>query len=56
MEQSFLPFVLYYTDFSAGYKYPHQTEIKIASSEDTLREMLVNGIEENIKKGWEKVG
>ncbi len=56
LEQSFPSFVLYYTDFSAGRKDPLQTEIKIASSEDTLREMLANGIEENIKKGWEKVG
>ena len=56
MEQSFPPFVLYYTDFGAGRKDPLQTEIKIASSEDTLREMLATSIEEHIKKGWEKVG
>jgi ATP-dependent DNA ligase len=56
MAQSFPPFVLYYTDFSAGRKEPLQTEIKIASSDGTLREMLATAIEENIKKGWEKVG
>jgi hypothetical protein len=50
-----LTFVLYYTDFSARLKDLPQTEIKIASTKDKLREMLANGIEENIKKGWEKV-
>ena len=55
-EQSFPPYVLYYTDFSAGRKDPLQTEIKIASSEEKLRELLDKGIEENVKKGWERVG
>lgn len=55
IDQSFAPYVLYYTDFSAGRKEPLQTDIKIASDESKLKELLDKGIEDNVKKGWEKV-
>lgn len=48
-------YVLYFTDFSAGRKEPLQSEIYIAPSEDELRAKLVVLIEENVKKGWNKV-
>jgi ATP-dependent DNA ligase len=55
MEQGFPPYLLYLTDFSAGRKEPLQTDIKIASSEEQLKELHLKAIEENVKKGWDKV-
>ncbi len=54
LAQNYPPYILYYTDFSAGRKEPLQTDINVAASEEKLRELLEKGKEENIKKGWEK--
>jgi ATP-dependent DNA ligase len=50
------PFLIYFTDFSAGRKEPLQTELYVARSDDSARAKLNALLEENIKKGWEKVG
>jgi hypothetical protein len=50
------PFLIYFTDFSAGRKEPLQTELYVARSEDSAHNRLNALLEENIKKGWEKVG
>lgn len=55
LDHGFSPYVLFYTDFSAGRKDPLQTDVRLASNEAKLRALLALGIEENIKKGWEKV-
>ncbi len=55
-DQGFPPYLLYYTDFSAGRKDPLQTDIKIASSEEQVLEFFLKSIEENVKKGWDKIG
>jgi hypothetical protein len=48
-------YVLFFTDFSAGRKEPLQSEIHVAPSEDELKSQLAAMIEENVKKGWNKV-
>jgi hypothetical protein len=55
LKHSFTPYILFYTDFSAGRKEPLQTDLRLASDEVKLKEFLAKGIEENIKKGWQKV-
>lgn len=55
LQNSYAPFVLFYTDFSAGRKEPLQTEIKIASDELVLQKLFEQSKEENIKKGWVKL-
>lgn len=55
LENNFTPYYFYYTDFSAGRKEPLQTEIKLCSTEEKLKEIFIAYIEENVKKGWEKV-
>ncbi len=55
IEQGFPPYILYLTDFSAGRKDPLQTELKIASNEEQLKLLLAKAIEENVKKGWDKI-
>ncbi|HMS67908.1 MAG: hypothetical protein WAT92_18655 [Saprospiraceae bacterium] len=56
LKDNYPPFLLYFTDFSAGRKDPLQTDIKIASSEEKLKLILESEIEKNVKKGWEKWG
>lgn len=48
------PFVVFFTDFSAGRKDPLQTELFVATSEDNAKSKMQELVEENIKKGWEK--
>jgi hypothetical protein len=55
LDQSFAPYILFYTDFSAGRKEPLQTDIKIAADQISLNNLLQKAIEDNVKKGWEKV-
>jgi ATP-dependent DNA ligase len=55
IDQKFSPYVLYQTDFSAGRKEPLQTEINIAATEEILELLLLQAIEEKVKKGWEKL-
>jgi hypothetical protein len=55
-EQGFPSYYLYMTDFSAGRKEPLQTDIKIAGTERQLNDFLAKAIEENVKKGWDKIG
>jgi len=49
------PYLVYFTDFSAGRKEPLQTELYLAKSEEAARKRVADLIEENIKKGWEKL-
>ncbi len=49
------PYVVYFTDFSAGRKDPLQTELYLASSEKNAKSKMQELVDENIKKGWEKV-
>ncbi|MFO0746395.1 MAG: hypothetical protein U1F43_12075 [Myxococcota bacterium] len=46
------PFVVCFTDFSPGRKDPLQRELRVASSEERLREHIAAWEAENIKKGW----
>ena len=48
------PYLVYYTDFSAGRKDPLQTELYVTTSDKAARSKMQELVEENIKKGWEK--
>lgn len=50
------PFVVYFTDFSAGRKDPLKVDLR--PSEDRARADAIADawLEENVKKGWERVG
>jgi hypothetical protein len=49
------PFVVLYTDFSAGRKTPLEQEIFLCASRKGMEKKMAELVEENIKKGWEKV-
>lgn len=49
------PYLIYFTDFSAGRKDPLQTELYLATSEKNAKSKMQELVDENIKKGWEKV-
>ena len=49
------PFVVLYTDFSAGRKTPLEQDIFLCASSKDMEKKMAELVEENIKKGWEKV-
>jgi len=51
----FPAYVLFYSDFSAGRKEPLEADIYMSPTEDDMKEKIDALIDENIKKGWNKV-
>jgi len=51
----FPAFVYHYTDYSPGRKDPLKKEIKISENLKQIEEVLKAELEDNVKKGWEKV-
>ena len=49
------PFVVHWTDYSPGRGSPLDREVKLAPDEKTVMKIADAMVEENIKKGWEKV-
>ncbi|MCA9514653.1 MAG: ATP-dependent DNA ligase [Myxococcales bacterium] len=47
------PFIVHFTDYSAGRKDALQTSLRVASTESRARELAAGWIEENVKRGWE---
>lgn len=56
VDARFLPYVVCFTDFSPGRKDPLQRELRVASSEEKLRDHIAAWETENVKKGWNRVG
>lgn len=52
-DPQFAPFIVHFTDYSAGRKDPLQTSLRVASSEERARAIAAAWIEENVKRGWE---
>lgn len=48
-------YVMHYTNFSSDRKEPLQRDIRVSNSKDQIFEIVKQFMEENIKKGWEKV-
>jgi ATP-dependent DNA ligase len=48
-------FVFCYTNYSSDRKDPLNRDVKISNSEEQIKKIFDSYIEENIKKGWEKV-
>ena len=51
----YAPFMLVYSDFSAGRKTPLEQEVFLCASGEEMEKKMAELVEENIKKGWEKV-
>lgn len=51
-----LPFVFFYSDFSAGRKEPLKVSTEYAITEKRARALLEASMAENVKKGWENAG
>ena len=51
----FPTFLYHYTDYAPGRKDPFKKEIKIPETLKQIEEVLKSEIENNVKKGWEKV-
>jgi hypothetical protein len=55
-EGSHPPFVVYFTDYSAGRKTPLETALRTASTRESADRAVEAWIEENVKKGWSEAG
>ena len=53
--KEFPAFVYHYTDYSPGRKEPLKKEIKISENQKEIEIVLKSELEDNVKKGWEKV-
>jgi hypothetical protein len=53
--REYLPFVVYYTDFSSGRAEPIARNIQPANTAAQATAMFAEMIEKNVKKGWEKI-
>ena len=53
--KEFPAFVYHYTDYSPGRKDPLKKEIKVSENQKQIEEVLKSELEDNVKKGWEKV-
>jgi ATP-dependent DNA ligase len=51
----YAPFVVLYTDFSPGRKTPLEQDIFLCATSNDMEKKMAELVEENIKKGWEKV-
>jgi hypothetical protein len=49
------PFIVLYTDFSTGRKTPLEQDIFLCATSKDMEIKMAQLIEENIKKGWEKI-
>ena len=49
-----LPYIIIYTDFSAGRKEPLKVSTEYAYTEERARKLFDAAMKENVKKGWEK--
>ena len=54
-EQSFPAFVVHWTDYSPNRKDPLKKEVRLSPDKNNATQITEKMIEENIKKGWEKV-
>ena len=54
-EQSFPAFVVHWTDYSPNRKDPLKKEVRLSPDKKNANQIAEKMIEENIKKGWEKV-
>ena len=50
-----IPYVLYFTDYSAGRKDPLKITTQYAYYKDRKEVLVRRMLEKNIKKGWEEV-
>ncbi|MFO0681309.1 MAG: hypothetical protein U0234_04620 [Sandaracinus sp.] len=50
------PFVVHFTDYSAGRKTPLETALRTAATVEGADRAVAAWIEENVKKGWVEVG
>lgn len=50
------PFLVHFTDYSAGRKAPLETAIRTASTLEAAERAAAVWVEENVKKGWVEVG
>jgi hypothetical protein len=50
-----LPYIVTYTDFSAGRKEPLKVSTDYAYTENRAKALLAALLAANVKKGWEKV-
>jgi hypothetical protein len=55
VDSSYPAYVLHWTDYSAGRGTPLDREVRTAPTESIMAEIAAKMIEDNIKKGWEKV-
>ncbi|MCX7746343.1 MAG: hypothetical protein N2645_05575 [Clostridia bacterium] len=55
-DPSFPAYVMHYTNFSSERKDPLQREIRVSNNKDQILSLAQKFIEENVKKGWVKVG
>lgn len=51
----FAPYVVHWTDFSAGRKAPLAREVRLAPTEQEAMRIADQMVEDNVKKGWELV-
>ena len=56
VDRTFPAFVVHWTDYSAGRANPLEREVRLAPDEAGAMKIADAMIEENIKKGWNKVG
>lgn len=55
LDPSYPAFVIHWTDYSAGRGTPLDREVRTAPTPELMEEIAAKLIEDNIKKGWEKV-
>ena len=53
--KEFPSFVYHYTDYSPDRKDPLKKEIKVSENQKEIEMVLKTELEDNVKKGWEKV-
>lgn len=53
--REFLPFVIYYTDFSSGRAEPIARNITPANTVEQANALFADLVDKNVKKGWERV-
>ncbi|MFO0012200.1 MAG: hypothetical protein ACK553_05615 [Planctomycetota bacterium] len=55
IDPSYPAFVVHFTDYSAGRKEPLTREVRLAPTHSAAMQIAEGMLEENIKKGWERV-
>jgi hypothetical protein len=50
------PYVVFFTDYSAGRKTPLETSLRTGASVEACERAIATWIEENVKKGWSEAG